>query len=462
MRSTQNSFTVSSTWPLKPSSIPALSGADAVFRPVLFNASDPQSRVEIQSLVADGRVIQVIDTLPMQMRDLVESYHPSETPMSDVEANAHIEDILAGRSLDEYGTWVHYPWSGRLVRVLPQQEYFFLRTDRNRFRLTMEQQRTLAERKIGIAGLSVGQATALTLSMEGVGGHFKLADFDTLGLSNLNRLRAGVHNLGVNKAILAAREMYEFNPYIHVDVYKDGISEEVLDDFLLGGGRLDLLVEECDDLAMKVRLRERARELKMPVLMETSDRGMLDVERFDLEPDRPLLHGLMSGADAKALAGLPTKEKIPFFLRVVDEKRMSDPLLGSLIDIKTSISSWPQLASAVALGGAVLTDTARRLLLGQFQSSGRFYVDLSEIVNDGTAVKLVSAKDKPEPPAGSSEQPKPLPKPLPASGEIREEEIRYLVSHAILAPSGGNSQPWRFHYENGHLDVRSEEVVHPV
>jgi molybdopterin/thiamine biosynthesis adenylyltransferase len=338
-----------------------------------------------------------------------------------------------------------------LVRVLPQQEFFFLRTDRNRFRLTMEQQRILAERKIGVVGLSVGQATALTLTLEGVGGHFKLADFDTLGLSNLNRLRTGVHNLGVNKAVLAAREMYEFNPYVRVDVYRNGMSEETLDDFLLGGGRLDLLVEECDDLAMKVRLRERARELRMPVLMETSDRGMLDVERFDLEPDRPLLHGLISSADAKALAGLPTKEKIPFFLRVLDEKRMSDQLLGSLIDIKTSISSWPQLASAVALGGAVLTDTARRLLLGQFQSSGRFYVDLADIVREGCQATLDITEDQPEASSSLSHAPEALPKPAAGSGEISEEEVRYIAAHAIMAPSAGNSQPWNFQFADGRL-----------
>ena len=53
---------------------------------------------------------------------------------------------------------------------------------------------------------------------------------------------------------------------------------------------------------MKVLLRERARELRMPVVMETSDRGVLDVERFDLEPDRPLLHGRMDGMTSDNVA----------------------------------------------------------------------------------------------------------------------------------------------------------------
>ena len=55
------------------------------------------------------------------------------------------------------------------------------------------EQRRLAELRVGVVGLSVGHSTALTLALEGVGGELRLADFDTLALSNLNRLRTGLH-----------------------------------------------------------------------------------------------------------------------------------------------------------------------------------------------------------------------------------------------------------------------------
>ena len=61
-----------------------------------------------------------------------------------------------------------------------------------------------------------------------------------------------------------------------------------MDEFFDG---LDLVIEECDSLDMKVRVREEARARGIPVLMETSDRGLFDVERFDVEPERPLFHG---------------------------------------------------------------------------------------------------------------------------------------------------------------------------
>ena len=57
---------------------------------------------------------------------------------------------------------------------------------------------------------------------------------------------------------------------------------------------------------MKFAVREHARARRLPVLMATSDRGMFDIERFDLEPDRPLFHGLageMTSGDLDALSG---------------------------------------------------------------------------------------------------------------------------------------------------------------
>src|SRR5262249_9107049 len=152
-----------------------------------------------------------------------------------------------------------------------------------------------------VVGLSVGQASAVTLSMEGVGGRFRLADFDTLSLSNMNRLRASVADIGLKKTHLAARQMFEIDPYLDIRIWPDGLSPASFDEFLLEDGKADLLVEECDDLYLKIAIREYARDNRIPVLMETSDRGLLEIERFDLEPERPILHGLMHDVRADDL-----------------------------------------------------------------------------------------------------------------------------------------------------------------
>ena len=79
-----------------------------------------------------------------------------------------------------------------------------------------------------------------------------------------------------------------------------GLTYDTVDAFLAG---LDIVVEECDSLDMKAVVREGAEARGIPVLMATSDRGLVDVERFDLEPERPILHGLLGELDARCSRG---------------------------------------------------------------------------------------------------------------------------------------------------------------
>ena len=145
----------------------------------------------------------------------------------------------------------------------------------------------------------VGHAIAHTLAMQGLCGELRLADFDALELSNLNRVPATVFDLGVNKAAVAARRVAEIDPYLAVRVDDRSVTTDTVDEFLEG---LDVVVEECDSLDVKALVREAARRHRLPVVMATSDRGLVDVERFDTEPDRPVFHGLLGGLDAATLA----------------------------------------------------------------------------------------------------------------------------------------------------------------
>ena len=214
------------------------------------------------------------------------------------------------------------------------------------------------------------------MAMERTCGELRLADFDTLELSNLNRLREGVLSLGLKKTMLAARGIAELDPFLKVVCYPDGLTPANLDAFF-GAAALDVLVEECDGLAMKLRCRQRARELGIPVVMEANDRATLDIERFDREPGRPILHGLLDGLDFSRVAELKTnEEKVPYLMPMVGEATMSDKLRASLLEVGESIESWPQLAADVALGAGLVTNVVRRMALGQLNESGRTFVDL--------------------------------------------------------------------------------------
>lgn len=342
--------------------------------------------------------------------------------------------------VQERRRWAYYPWRRTVISVLGPRAFRALRLDRNRNNITAAEQDRLSEVVIGVAGLSVGHIIAHTLAMQGVCGRLRLADFDELELSNLNRVPATVFDLGVNKAHVAARRIAEIDPYLAVEVFDTGLNADSLDAFIDG---LDIAVEECDSLHMKAVLRVAAQQRGIPVLMATSDRGIVDVERFDLEPGRPILHGLLGQLDIDLLPGMTNREKIPHILRHLEADRLSARTAASLIEIDKSLSTWPQLAADVTVGASAVTEAARRIGLGAQLRSGRTRLDI------GAALDQIREPDMGH--HGSQDTGEVTPAARTASpGDLLDD----LATAAMRAPSGGNVQPWRI--EVGADEVRIE------
>lgn len=350
------------------------------YQPRFFRLNHPTEKIAYQELTNSGRVLFIHDQIEGQLKELIKCLNPALKLKAD-DYPELIEKHFGAINMHDYGVWVYYPWSKRLVHLLDEEEFIEVRTNRNRNKISKEEQEMLRTKKIGIAGLSVGQSVALTLAMERTCGELRLADFDSAELSNLNRLRTGVHHLGLKKTVIAAREIMEIDPFIKIRVFEDGLNSSNLDQFFTQDGYLDVFVEVCDSLEVKIESRFKARQLKIPVIMDTNDRGMVDIERFDLEPERPLLHGLADDLDPVKVKNLSNEEKIPYILKIVGADTLSTRLKISIAQIGKTINTWPQLASSVVLGGAVTTDVCRRILLDEFTASGRYYVDFEELIN---------------------------------------------------------------------------------
>ena len=405
-------------------------------------ADAPDTPEALVALAAEPGVV-VVDELAAQLEQLVRARAPRDELTGRLAREA-VDRVLDGREPAAFGTWVFYPWSRLLVHVLPEPLHRELRLDRNRYAITSEEQRRLARLRIAVAGLSVGRAVVSTMVHEGIGGELRLADFDVLDLSNLNRVTGGVADVGANKVVLAAREVAELDPYVDVVAFPRGVEETTVADFVAG---VDVIVDECDGLEMKVLLREHAKAARRPVVMATSHRGMLDVERFDLEPDRPPFHGLLGDVTSAELVGLTTKQKVPYVMRILDPASLTDRLAASLVEVKETLSTWPQLASDVALGGAMVANAVRRIASGDFTGSGRFYADLDEVIADGRQATPSRAPATAPAPAPASPQPARVP-PAADGASPGRDEIRFIVACASSAPSGGNMQPWRFASES--------------
>jgi len=425
------------------------------YQPTIIKLTDAKGKATLEALFKNNEITVVNNEIYGQLQELIKSKNPA-VKIKPNEYPALINSYLAGQNIEEYGVWVYYPWNKRLVHLLDEEEFIEVRTNRNQYKITREEQNVLRKKKVGIIGLSVGQSIALTMAMERVFGELRIADFDTAELSNLNRIRTGVHNLGLNKAVIVAREIAEMDPFIKIKIFNDGLTDENINQFFLEDGRLDLLVEVCDGLDIKIKSRYKARELQIPVIMDTNDKGMLDVERFDLEPDRPVLHGLADGLNPESIKDLSNEDKIPYILKMIGADTISTRLKASMLEVEQSINTWPQLASSVTLGGALTTDVSRRILLNQFHSSGRYYVDMEDLVKDEPiGNQETQTSENPHQPLNESiirsiagEYLKTI---LPSAFEPSTYEIDKLIDAAIIAPSAGNNQPWKWFYSKGTL-----------
>jgi nitroreductase len=181
--------------------------------------------------------------------------------------------------------------------------------------------------------------------------------------------------------------------------------------------------------------------------MEANDRATLDIERFDREPTRPILHGLLEGLDLSRVSELKTNdEKVPYLMPMVGEATMSDKLRASLLEVGESIETWPQLASDVALGAGLVANVVRRISLGQLNDSGRYFVDLEELVHDRSSSAPPESGPRPSSAllAATAGDDEPAPQPAPGQITPSEDVVASLLEAATLAPSGGNEQPWRW------------------
>ncbi len=406
--------------------------------------------------------ISILDPIESQVSDLIKSENPDRTLPSE-ELKAKVESFFKEKDRDMFGNWVYFPWKKTLVHILSEPEFVKIRTLRNNFKITPSEQALLSSKKVGIVGLSVGQSIALAMTLERGYGEIRLADFDTLELSNLNRLKAGVTSLGVEKVILAAREIAEIDPYLKVKVYREGITPENVEDFMLDGGKLDLLIDECDSLDIKVLLREKAKKNRIAVMMDTSDRGMLDIERFDIEPERELFHGLLKGVNIESLKNLSNTEKVSIVLKITGLETLSPRMKVSLLEIGQTITSWPQLASGVFLGGASVAHASRKFLLGEEVKSGRFYVDFDQLFHLKEADEI--GVDSPNFPSIGDFDFKLPTDILQSAYQISKSELEELIEIANWAPSGGNIQPWIWVFDKKgvlhlfHDKVRSHSLL---
>jgi molybdopterin/thiamine biosynthesis adenylyltransferase len=195
-----------------------------------------------------------------------------------------------------------------------------------------------------------------------------------LEITNLNRIRAGLPDLGMNKTDIAAKNAWEVDPFLDLDLWPEGITEKTLQKFM-SKPRLDVFIDEMDNIGMKIMSRNVCRELGIPVVMATDngDGAIIDVERFDEDPARPIFHGRVN-VDEFDTANMTREAFIKMANAIIDPKLFTARQLSSIQSIGTQISGVPQIGTAASIAGAAAAYAVRQILTKQHLPSGRYII----------------------------------------------------------------------------------------
>lgn len=334
---------------------------------------------------SDRRPVKVIDQYLIMLEEVFLLRNPKYRFEKDYAgdfkafAKKHGGGNGSTQSLQNVGSWFYFPWLHTVIHFLPDAMHQEVRTGRNRNLISESEQKKFYNSVIGILGMSVGSHVALTIAMTGGSRHIKLADLDVLSASNLNRVRTGFQNIEVPKVVAVARQIYEINPYAKVELFSDGLTAENLPKFLNGSAKLSVLVEEMDQPYFKMRVRELARKQGIPVIMaaDNADGIIVDVERYDLNKNYPILHGILGRMTSEQFKKVDPQDLPRVIAKMAGANMSTIRMVESVMQVGRTIYSWPQLGNAATMCGSVLTYLARKIILKEKVPSGRtdFSVD---------------------------------------------------------------------------------------
>lgn len=314
--------------------------------------------------------------------------------------------------------------------------------------LTSTDQAWLRGRRLAVAGLGgVGGVHLLTLARLGVGA-FHLADFDRFELHNFNRQAgASMATLDRPKLDVMAEAALAINPELDIRRFPDGVTDDNLDAFFDG---VDLYVDALDFFVLPVRRK---------VFAAAYARGIPAITAAPLGMGTAMLTfvpGAMSFEDYFQVEGFPEEEQYARFLVGLAPTMLQQSYLVDRSTIDLAGKRGPSTPMACELAAGVLVTESLKILLGrgkvraapcglQFDA---YHNRLSRTWRPGgnrhplnrltlAIMRRLLASAARRRLAAT----RPAAITAPATLDARVARVLELAS---WAPSGDNTQPWRF------------------
>lgn len=325
-----------------------------------------KSENDAKDFLSKNPHVQLVDAFSRQLKELF--FIDKNKFIGEDKEKTYRTEEFKNYCLKKANDFIHvyFPWNFHLVKTIKQDDYFRLKTNRNQDLITAAEQIKLRDYRVGVFGMSVGSNIAFVLTQAGISNKIIIADFDELDTSNLNRILGGVHQIGLNKTHMAARRIYEGNPFTEVKALSEGITKENLEG-LLKNRELDLIVEEIDDIKVKIETRILAMKYKVPVVMITDngESAMLHIERYDLGHDK-IFDKDLSYWQTKIHENM-TKTELGMIIEqdiFGGREKIEPKMIESVMKVfKKELVSWSQLGSAAILGAVIATITVKKVVL---------------------------------------------------------------------------------------------------
>jgi hypothetical protein len=111
---------------------------------------------------------------------------------------------------------------------------------------------------------------------------------------------------------------------------------------------------------------------------DNGDNGVVDVERYDLDPNTPFFHNRMGEVSYESLKSLDKFGIGKMITKLVGAENVTLRMQESLLEMGKTIVSWPQLGGAALLNGSAVAFVVRKILNNQPVENNRALISLDE------------------------------------------------------------------------------------
>lgn len=366
------------------------------WKPKIFKLKSKINQKKIGQLLKEKKIQHVSDDYEEQQLELFGVKNPSlvYTPDYKKKFQEYYKNLQENKPIWQNGNWVFFPWNSSLVHILPEEDFWLVRTNRNKNLISKEEQDKYYNATVGIGGLSVGSSVAYALVLQGGPKRIKLADMDRLALSNTNRILSGVENLGVLKVEMAARMIYQINPYAKIELFPEGLTEKNIEKFCRD---LDVIIDELDSFPIKYLIREQCKKYGIPLVQaaDNGDNGVVDIERYDLDRNTPFFHGRLGRVNYEMFTKLDKFKIGKMITELVGPENVTERMQQSLLEMGKTIVSWPQLGGAALLNAAAVAYCVRKILNDQPLEPVRSLLIMDALLDPGyNTSEQIQRRDK--------------------------------------------------------------------